>query len=169
MRILAALIFFVSAASAQAQFNPGPFINGIFKLIESEINKDNKVVLQDDGDQILLGRVFLDTNKEVDTLTLPACGNKSANKRVDRVRFIVRRNAAYIDQVRITFQNNTTQIFNVEDKFAQGETSGWVNLKGNSNRCIKRIRVTGEVKVKPVKKGVKPDNRAAVNFIGEIF
>ena len=169
MKTILAFIVMITGVSAHAQFDPTNFFNGIFNLIENEINKNDKVVLEDDGDQIILGRGFLDRNKEVDTVNLPNCSAKSGNQRVSRLRLIVRRNPAYIEDVRIRFQNGQSQNFRVRSEFKKGQSSGWVRLtSGGNNRCIRSIRVTGAVPENVTTSSLKPDVRSAVNFVGEI-
>ncbi len=148
---------------------PGEVAGGIFDFIldqiikkgNGQIDTNAKVILKTNGNRIILGRVFLDKGaNDTDTLNLPACGNKSLNKRVDRVRLRVAEANAYIDNVRITFQNGTSATLNVDDTFAKKSNSSWVNI--GDNRCIRKIRVTGQAQ------GGNKVTYSAVTFVGRL-
>lgn len=148
---------------------PGEVASGIFEFILNQIDKNNngqvntnsKVILKSNNNRIILGRLFLDkSGNDVDTVNFPACGANSANKRVDRLRLKVDEAKAGIGQVRLTYQNGNSVNINVNDEFAKGENSSWVDL--GANRCIRKIRVTGEAM------GGNKVTYTAITFVGRL-
>jgi len=145
--LVIALILPLSASAV----SPGEIFGSIFNLILDQIKKDQngnvdqnaKVILKWNGNRIIFGRVFIDSNKgDVDTLNLPGCGPNKLNKAVHQVRLRVAEAAVHINTVKITFNNGNSATVDVDDKFAKGENSSWYNLPGDA-RCIRKIRVNG--------------------------
>lgn len=196
--LLMALVF--TGFSAHAQVQPEQIFGTIWDIIQDKINEDkgvnnpppvidnewnygdNKVLLQQKGDQILLGRLSFDRTTDFDVVDLPRC-NASPNQRIDRLRFAVQRGNLYVERLRVTFQNGQTQVFDINDDFMDGDRSAWIDLRG-ANRCIKRIRMTGELLTGPSwsggnnngnfnihfgnNNGPNKNRRAVVNFVGRI-
>jgi len=146
---------FVLSPMAQADVQPEDVFGAIFDIIQDQIKKDkqddlngdhdwksNKVLLQNQGDKIILGRVFIDNETGVDNVNFPPC-NQSPNAPVTHLRFVVKRADVFIEMIRVTFQNGVTHTFDVEEDFQDGDKSPWMDLAGNA-RCIKKIRVVGE-------------------------
>jgi hypothetical protein len=166
--ILAALTLLPLGAQATT---PEDFFNNFFEFILNNIQKDKtgnidttkKVILQENAaGNIILGRLFLNKNtNSADAVSFPQCGPNKKNKRADRLRLKVAEAAAYIDKVKITYQNGASEVANVNDNFAKGENSGWYDLKGN-NRCIQKIRVTGHAK------GGANVTYTVITFVGRI-
>ena len=163
--ILVAALFM--SATVRAEITPEDVFGTIFDIIQTQIEKDkqnqnggnnnwqnnngwqdnswkgNKVLLKDVGDKIILGRVFID-ERGADRFDLPRC-NQSKNQRVNRLRLVVNEADVYIDRVRVVFQNGSAQVIDVDDVFEDGERTRWIDLKGAADRCIKTVRITGEV------------------------
>jgi hypothetical protein len=144
----------LSAGSVQAAQGSEAvdFFGAIFNIIENQINKDkpgspavdNKVILKETQNKIVLGRVFITPRTSVDTVNFPACGKKSANTRVTRLRFIVNNEDVFIDAFRVQYANGGTETFNVREGFNDGESSRWYDIKGAA-RCIVAISARGQV------------------------
>ncbi len=159
--LLVIAIFMGATANANGKVQPEEVFGSFLDLILDQVEKDKndnsinwvddngfdwqngKVVLQDMGDKILLAQLEIGP-AGVDSVELPRCifGD---NQRVSHLRLLVSKADVMIDTVRVTFQNNTTQLISVEDNYLKGEKTGWMPLKGAKDRCIKRLRVTGEV------------------------
>lgn len=168
MRKLILVALMATVPASAFALTPGEVIGSIFNFILDNIDKSNggtintnaKVILKSNANNIILGRLFFDKQGNVDQVSFPACGPNSANKRVDRVRLRVAEANAYVDTVRLTFQNGSTQTISVGDEFAKGTNSSWVNI-GN-NRCIRKIRASGEAQ------GGNKVTYTAVTFVGRL-
>lgn len=150
MLLVFAVIF--SAGSAHA-VEAVDFFGAIFNIIENQINKDkpgssssnNKVILKETENKIVLGRVFVTPNKNSDTVYLPECGNRTGNKKVTRLRLVVRNEDVFVEAFRVKYGNGSTETFTLNRGFNDGETSRWFNLSGGVGRCVVGISARGQV------------------------
>lgn len=162
MKRLIFVIALATSANAYAQFNPFDFFNAILGIIESEVNGGTGPILEDSGDLIALGQVVLNRNKDQDTLSLPRC-RTNGNERVSQLRFVVRKNKVFIERIRVQYQNNNVQTFIVNRTYRDRASSGWINLRGGNDRCIRKIRVTGQV---GETNGNLASTRSVISFVG---
>lgn len=100
----------------------------------------NKVILKDNGKNLVMGALHILENGSSDQVNFPACGNK--NKRVKALRFRTDNAAVYVNTIWVTFQNNQTISVNVNKWFQMNTASSWFQL--GQDRCIKRIQATGQ-------------------------
>lgn len=118
---------------------------------------ENKVILEDNGSSILLGRVFIQ-DEAVDTVNFPAC-NLGQNKRVTHLMVRARQNAIDINRIKVTFANGQTITLMQSTILQNGQSTQWIAL--DQARCIRSIRVNGEAF------GPGPQSkRAVVSFVG---
>lgn len=106
--------------------------------------EDDNLILKDNGKNILFGTSTLDVNDTIGVLNLPRCGN-SGNQRVSAVRFMVSGSDVYVHRLEVTYQNNAKENFAINRDFSDGDRSAKLNLRGSNDRCIKRLRISGEV------------------------
>ena len=148
MLLVFAIIFATGSAQAVEAVD---FFGAIFNIIENQINKDkpgssaanNKVILKETENKIVLGRVFITPNKQSDTVNLPACG-KTGNKKVTRLRMVVSNEDVFVEAFRVKYGNGATETFTVNRGFNDGDSSKWFNIKGAA-RCIVAISARGQV------------------------
>lgn len=164
-------------ASAQAQVKPEDIFGGILDIIQDQIAKDqgddffvsSGVLLQDLGNgRLALGRITLNNKSTLDGFNLPKC-KLSNNQPVTDVRFRVSGADAYVSRVRITFQNNQTEVVDVDEVFEKQTASDWYKVKGDA-RCIKSITVRGQAMKDKFGSGkpfvIKPAKASVLTFIG---
>lgn len=162
MKRLIFVIALATSANAYAQFNPADFFNAILGIIASEVNGGTGPILEESGDLIALGQVVLNRNTDQDTLALPRC-RTNGNSRVSQLRFVVKKNKVFIERIRVTYQNGQSQNFVANRTYRDGASSGWINLGGGNDRCIRNIRVTGEA---GPTNGNLASTRSVISFIG---
>ncbi len=93
--------------------------------------------------KVKLGSMAIHENTERNVIKLSKCGARKANKKVSYIKLLVKSENVQIDKLKVTFQNGAKQVLNVKDHFRVGETSRWIDLKGQK-RCIKKIVVVGD-------------------------
>lgn len=157
-RALLALTILFAGLGTQAAVTAEDVFGAFFGIIVNQINnanggntnngnwgpEDDNLILKDNGKNILFGTSTLDLNDTVGVLNLPRCG-ASGNQRVSKVRFMVNGSDIYIYRLEVTYQNGLKENFSVNNDFTDGDRSKTFNLKGLNDRCIKRLRISGEV------------------------
>jgi hypothetical protein len=93
--------------------------------------------------KVKLGAMTIHENTERNVIKLSKCGPRKANKKVSKIKLLVKSENVQIDKLKVTFQNGAKQVLNVKDHFRVGETSRWIDLKGQK-RCIKKIITVGD-------------------------
>lgn len=119
----------------------------------------NKVILEQNGANLLLGRTFIQ-NKAVDSVDFPAC-NASANQRVTHLIVRAQQSAVQLNRVRVTYANGQEIVLLQNVALQKGQSTTWIPL--DQARCVRKIRVNGEAF------GPGPYSKTAVvSFIGYI-
>jgi Protein of unknown function (DUF2541) len=156
-KFIVLFLFAVSAATVQAKIDGDEVAAGIFgfilgKIIEKKKGKkddefvwdeSDKVILKKVNNQLVLGNVVLKPSGVADAVAFPRC-NVSKNDPVGALRFRVDQANVYVRHIQITYQNGERENVSVNRSFAKGTSSDWYNLQGKNDRCVKRIRVSGE-------------------------
>ena len=91
---------------------------------------------------IRLGAVQVAERTDKDVIKLPICGS-SDNQKVNSIQIHVRKKPVQVDKLKVVFQNDQQQEFEVKKHLKAGESSGWLDLKGEA-RCIKKIVFIGD-------------------------
>lgn len=81
---------------------------------------------------------------------------------VSEVQFKVRRGDADIKHIKLVFGNGERQYINVNEAFADGSDSEWIELNG-TDRCLRRIIVLAE----STDASSFPYKRARIHFYGK--
>ncbi len=146
------VLAFLASTVASAQVAPEEIFGGILDIIQDQINKDQGkstgygpgVILKDIGNnRIALGRVRLDADGQGQvSFVLPKC-NQSENQAVTALRFRIDNADAYVDRVRIAFQNGETETVDVDKVYDENSVSDWYEIEGGK-RCVKSITVRGK-------------------------
>ena len=89
-----------------------------------------------------MGRMQMLPEGNISTLSFPNCNFKSKNKTVSHLSFYVSDEDVYISQVRITYQNGTQDVVDVDNEFTQNTYSNWYSV-GVQARCVTSISVQG--------------------------
>jgi hypothetical protein len=110
---------------------------------------------------IILGRMHLTDALDRDVVDLPPCDD-SANRPVTRIRAKVRLYPAQVDRLRVVFQNGEDAELQVNEHFAAGHLSRWLDLPGEA-RCIDKIILVGDTD----SIGRRPGKQAEIVFIGD--
>jgi len=79
---------------------------------------------------------------------------------LSEVRLQVNVRAAEIDHLAVQYGNGMWDELVIRDRFARGSTSRWINLRGQGDRCIKKIVVVGD------SDGL-PGRRATISIFGK--
>ena len=95
------------------------------------------------GRQMYLGQVYLGVTRSQVQLYTNTCGVRGG--RIDAIRFQVLNAGADIDSIMVQFGNGQWQNFNFGHRnFRPGQSSQWLNLRGQNDRCVRRVIVTGD-------------------------
>ena len=108
-----------------------------------------------------LGAVKLGEETERDSIYLLPC-SKSDNAKVSQLQISVKDHPVEINRVKIKFYNGPEQVFTVNRHLKVGETSPWVDLKGEK-RCIEKITFVGDADTI----GYKPGKQSKVVVKGK--
>ncbi|HEX4924610.1 MAG TPA: DUF2541 family protein [Bdellovibrionales bacterium] len=93
---------------------------------------------------MFLGQVTLThVNNSRATLYTRTCQGRFGD-RLSHLRFQVLNAEADIERLHVQFGNGQFQTINIRRSFRPGQSSGWINLRGGNDRCIRSITVDGD-------------------------
>ena len=91
---------------------------------------------------IRLGAVQVAERTDKDVIKLPPCGS-SNNQKVNSIQIQVHKKPVQVDKLKVVFHNDQHQEFSVKKHLKAGESSRWLDLKGEA-RCIKKVVFIGD-------------------------
>jgi len=111
---------------------------------------------------IRLGSVRVAERTDKDVIKLAPCGS-SNNQKVNSIQIRVKNKPVQVDKLKVVFHNDQQQELQVKKHLKAGDSSGWLDLKGEA-RCIKRIVFIGDTDTKKF----KPKKQSTVVVFGKV-